>query len=146
MHGEDSRVGVVTCLVGWRTQYSCLMWRASKTEKIPQHPKSSFMVFRLPAITTASSAILEPYMIHNGTREPCPRDLAKPRSGVGPASQAPWYGNFQSGHEVHISTEGQSCALSALSVANLHLDDEEVTPHFLLHFGRCNGSQAVARR
>lgn len=65
------------------------------------------------------------------------------QSDVGPASQAPWYGNVQSGHEVHISTEGQSCALSALSVTNLNLDDEEVRPHFLLHFGRCNGSQAA---
>lgn len=98
-------------------------------------------------ITTPSSTSLEPYIIHNPTKGAMPLgpwNLAKPRSGVGPASQAPWYGNVQSGHEVHISTEGQSCALSALSVANLHLDHEEVTPYFLLHFGRCNGSQAVA--
>ena len=77
----------------------------------------------------------------------------KPRSAIpGSGSLAPWFGFVAPSHEgtddVGITgPNGESCALSGLSIANIQVDemDDGAEPHFVLHFGRCNQSEQAPR-
>ena len=80
----------------------------------------------------------------------------KPRSAIpGSGSLAPWFGfvapSQQTDDVAIIGPNGERCALSGLSIANIQVDEMDETddgakPYFLLHFGRCNRSKQAAGR
>jgi len=64
----------------------------------------------------------------------------------GSGSLAPWFGSVRTDDLGITGPNGERCALSGLSIADIQVDEMDgAKPHFVLHFGRCNRSEEATR-